>query len=58
MHWNSQPHIKQDAEAASGQEAEAAANEGQTESATAASEDEIEPTYETEMKHASVEVFK
>merc|ERR1711998_292212 len=69
MHWNSQPHIKQAAEGASGAETtaettQAAAQEGgaaQQEEAKfeeSPSEPDIEPTYESEKQHRSVNQFK
>jgi len=74
MHWNSQPHIKLEAE---GGEETKASEEVKTEDAAAASEEvktedaskaegaaaadstpDPVPTYETEMKHHSVNHFK
>jgi len=62
MHWNSQPHIKLEAE---GGEETKASEEVKTEDASKAegaaaadSTPDPVPTYETEMKHHSVNHFK
>ena len=55
MHWNSQPHIKQAKEG--GEESKQEEGEAEVGAATE-SEPEHVPTYETEMRHASVSAFK
>jgi len=65
MHWNSQPHIKQAAEGGATAEPakeeakeEAKENDGAAAASESPAEPEIEPTYETEMRHSSVNSFK
>jgi len=69
MHWNSQPHIKREAEG--GEEVKAAEEEVKTDAPTAVegaaaadstpavdSTPDPVPTYETELKHQTVNHFK
>ena len=56
MHWNSQPHIKQEAEGTG-----AAAEEPKEEAKEEAKEEtdtEPEPVYDTERSHSTVNAFK
>ena len=54
MHWNSQPHMQQKQQP----EEEEKKGEDEQPSATETTEEEIVPTYETELRHPSVAQFK
>lgn len=59
MHWNSQPHIKQESEPAAAASTEESKEPTAAEAEAAASDAaEPVPTYDTERKHTSCNAFK